>query len=147
MLLCYYLPAGGLLSIFLVLCVLFSIELEARFIDSDSLFEYIPFVDKNEWTVFEVIKAVKQSVVALVCLVIIIAGLFSDDSGSKTRSHARNLLRTNAAIVTVLKDENLKEAQVEPDEPIGSKGGDIATFIARGIGLLVLVGSLFFKIE
>lgn len=145
LLLCYYLPPGALLAIFLGLCVLFCVEIECRFIESDSLFNYVFFVDSNEWTVFEVIRALKESVVSFVCLVITLAGLFSENDGGETKSHVRNLLRTNAALITLLKDENLKEAQIEPDEPIGSKTAKFADFVARGIGLVILVFFLFFK--
>lgn len=147
MLLCYYLPAGGILTIFLLLCIFFSVEIESRFIDSEYLFEYAFFVHKNEWTLFELIKAIKQSIVGVICLVIVLAGLFSQNTGTKTKSLARNLLKSNAGIVTLLKDENIKEALIEPDEPMGTNGANIANVIAKGLGFVVLAASIFYKLE
>lgn len=147
MLLCYYLPSGGILTIFLLLCMLFSVEIESRFIDSEYLFDYVYFVDKNEWTLFELIKAIKQSIVGVICLVIVLAGLFSQNNGTKTKSLARNLLKTNAGIVTLLKDENINEVLIEPDEPTRSNGENIANVIAKGLGFVVLAVSIFYKLE
>jgi hypothetical protein len=140
---CYHLPAGGLLSVLLLLISFFALEMEARYISTETLFGYMIFITDSEWTVFEAINALKQAMPGFVCMVIVINALFSG-SGDTMKTMLRNLLRTNAGIVTVLKDENLKQASIDPDEPVSAPGMNLPTLLARGIGALVLLNSVLF---
>ena len=143
-LVCHYLPPGGFMSIVLVLITLFAVEMESRFIHTDSLFGYLLFINESEWTVFEAINACKEAMVGIVCAVIILAGLFGD-AGDGHKTLLRNLLRTNAGLVTVLKDEGIKEVTMESDEPLSPPGANLPHIIARTVGLLVLFSSVFLK--
>jgi hypothetical protein len=144
MLICYYLPTGAYLTILMVLLTLFCVEVEARFIQTDLLFSTLIFMNESDWAVFEAIRACKQAMVGLVCLVIIIAGVFHGESDN-TKTLLRNALRTNAGIVSVLKDENIKELTIDPDEPMSKPGINLAATIARWIGLFVLVSNIFLR--
>ena len=140
----YYLPTGGLVSVLLMLISLFALEMEARFISPDTMFGYMLFINDSEWTVFEAINGLKQAMPGLVCMIIIVAALFSGPADT-TKTLLRNLLRTNAGIVTVLKDENIKQAAIDPDEPVSAPGMNLPTVLARGIGALVLFNGIFLK--
>lgn len=147
--LCYYLPAGGLVTIFLFLLSIFCLELEARFVAPESLFDYLFFLNANEWTVFEAIEAAKESLVGIVCGIIIVNGVFANDLSEKTRYLIRKVLRTNASIVTVLKDDNIDEVprDTDTDDSLDRPVANIGATVTKVLGLIALVSSVFFRDE
>jgi hypothetical protein len=144
LLVCHYLPPGGFMTIVILLVTLFAIEMEARFVNTDSLFGYMLFINESEWTVFEAVNACKEAMVGVVCGVIVLAGMFSG-SGDQTKTLLRNLLRTNAGVVNVLKDEQIKEVTMDPDDPVSPAGTNLPHLIARSVGVFVLFSSVFLK--
>jgi hypothetical protein len=147
--LCYYLPMGGLLTIFIFLLAIFCLEIECRFISPESLFEYIFFLNGNEWTIFEAINALKEALVGVVCAVIIANGLFGDSLDATTKNLIRKVLRTNASIVTVLKDENIMTApkDTEEDDDAGKPRLNFGNMITKAVGLVALFSSVFLRSE
>jgi hypothetical protein len=139
---CYQLPPGGHLSILMLLVSLFALEMESRFISSDTLFGYMRFINENEWTVFEALRAFKEAMPGFVCSVIILASLFSGP-GDTTKTLLRNLLRTNAGVVSILKDENLTQVNIDADETVSSPSMNLPHIIAKTVGALVLVNGVF----
>lgn len=141
---CHALPSGGFLAILLMLLTIFCVEIEARFVSTDLLFSSLLFINESDWAVFEAIRACKQAMVGLVCVVLIIAGMFHGEADN-TKTLLRNALRTNAGIVTVLKDDNIKELNIDPDEPLERPGVNLASTLARWVGLFFLVSSIFLR--
>jgi hypothetical protein len=141
---CSYLPWGGHVTILCLLICLFAVEVEARFVSTETLFGYFLFINESDWSVFEAICALKQAMVGVVCMVIVLAGIFSGP-GDATKTLLRNLLRTNAGVITTLKDENIKRVNIDPDEPVSSPGVNLAHVIARSVGFLVLFSSVFLR--
>lgn len=144
LMICHFLPPGGHLSILILLICLFAVEMEARFVSTDSLFGYFVIISEAEWPVFEAICAIKEAMVGVICGVIVLSGIFGGP-GDATKTLLRNLLRTNAGVVTTLKDENIKQLSIDPDEPVTTAGINLAHVIARSVGALVLLSSIFLR--
>ena len=142
---CHYLPTGGKMTILMFLLAIFCVELETRFIHPESVFDYLFFLNKNEWTLFEAINATKEAAVGIVCAVVLIAGAFGGDVSVKTKRLARQALKSNAGLVTVLRDENIKELPPKEEVPADGSDVNIAGMITRVLGLLALFSSVFFK--
>jgi len=114
---CSFLPQGGLVACILILLGMFCLELEARFMDAQSIYTYFFFLNASEWMPFEILVAMKQAFAGVVVLVVLIATLFVSSTGTeRTKANLRNLLKSNAAIVTVLKDPSLTEVNMTKDE-------------------------------
>jgi hypothetical protein len=104
MALAFFLPQGGLLAISLVLASMFAVEMETRFIDADSIYAYMFFLSKSDWAPFELVQILRGMIVGIVNLVVVIAGVFvTSNRLNNTNTLLKNILRSNAAIVTAIK--------------------------------------------
>ena len=146
---CHYLPRGGLLTIGLFLLGVFAIEMETRFIDPSSILTYLVFLPRNEWTPFELIGALKECVVGFTCAVVIIAGMFMrGQEMQKTLYLVRQILKGNAAIITLLKDPNIKELPIFDDDGYGVIEEDevnVGSWINRLVAILSLTSFILFR--
>lgn len=137
----YFLPPGGLLACILILLAMFAVEIESRFVDSESIQDYFFFLNASQWGTFEIIVAMKQAYVGVVCGIVILATLFSTDHQvDKAKVGLRNLLKSNAALVAVIKDPSIVQTNSQPDEVYdGTKStsiNKIVITVVAGIGLI-----------
>jgi len=145
---CYYLPPGGLLTITLYLLAVFSVEMETRFIDSSSALTYLFFLPKNDWTPFELIGALKECVVGVTCLVVIVCGVsMRKQELQKTMYLVRQILKGNAAVITLLKDQNIKEVPNLDDDAYGidDEEVNVGSWINRIVALISLTSFILFR--
>ena len=145
---CYYLPSGGLLTIALYLLAMFSVEMEARFIDSSSLLSYLFFLPKNEWTPFELIGALKESVVGVTCAVVIVCGvLMRGQEMQRTMYLVRQILKGNAAVITLLKDPNIQEIPTFDDDgyAVDDEEVNVGSWINRIVAMISLTSFILFR--
>jgi hypothetical protein len=147
---CYYLPSGALLTIGLYLLGVFSIEIETRFLDANAILTYLFFLPKNDWTPFELIAVLKQSVVGITCAIVIFCGIFvRGQELGRTKYLIREILRGNAAVIALLKDPNIKEL---PDlgsdkeaEVFDEEDANVGSWINRGIAMISLASFILFR--
>jgi len=144
----YYLPPGGLMSVALYLLAVFSIEMETRFVDSSSALNYLFFLTRNDWTPFELIGALKESVVGVTCVVVIVCGVFlRGQEMQKTLFLVRQILKGNAAVITLLKDPNIKSLPVFDDDGYGvvEEEVNMGSWINRIVALVSLTTFILFR--
>ena len=123
--------------------------METRFIDPSTILTYLFLLPKNEWTPFELIGALKECVVGFTCAVVIIAGMFMrGQEMQKTLYLVRQILKGNAAIITLLKDPNIKELPIFDDDGYGVIEEDevnVGSWINRLVAILSLTSFILFR--
>jgi len=147
---CYYLPSGALLTVGMYLLGVFAIEVETRFIDSTSVLSYLFFIPRNDWTPFELVGALKQSVVGLTCIIIVFCGVYvRGQEFNRTKYLIREILRGNASLIALLKDPNIKQV---PDmgtdrenEVFEEEDANVGSWINRAIAMVSLMSFILFR--
>ena len=134
-----FLPFGGLLVSILILLAIFCLEVESRYVEASFLF----FLNPNEWATFEVIVAAKQAYAGIVCIIVLLATLTETNLGEKTKVNLRNLLKSNAALVNVVKDTSVTTLTQDHDETYTqNEGFNIHKFVMLVISAIAIVSAL-----
>lgn len=146
---CSFLPQGGLMTCILILLGMFCLELESRFIDADSIYTYFFFLNASEWATFEILVAMKQAFAGIVCGIVLIATVYVSPHGSeRTKTNLRNLLKSNAALVAVMKDPAITEFKMQKDEVyLGENDVNINRIIISLISGIAIIAAVFVTSE